>query len=97
MVQAIENWAKLSGTLREIRPPQGDSPMSELVIQVDRADDVEGYPNMLSDTPGRELAVAVRADDPSDLGVEPGASVHVRAQRAGPDVVVAHPDDVSSD
>ncbi len=96
MVQAIENWAELAGTLREIRPPAGDSPMSELVIQVDRADDVEGYPNMLSDTPGRELAVAVRADNPGDLGVEPGASVRVRAQRASPDVVVAHPDDVSS-
>lgn len=92
----MENWAELGGTVREVRPPAGDSPMSELVIQVDQADDVEGYPNLLSKTPGQELTVAIRAENPDDLGIEPGAKVRCRAQRAGPGVVVAHPDGLSS-
>lgn len=96
MVQAIENWAELAGTLREIRPPEGTSPLSKLVIQVDKADDVEGYPNLLADTPGRELTVAIKTEKLDDLDVRPGAAVRCRAQRAGPDAVIAHPEEISS-
>jgi hypothetical protein len=96
MAQAIENWAELAGTLREVRPPDGPSQMSKLVIQVHKADDVEGYPNLLADTPGRELAVAIKTAKLDDLDVQPGAEVRCRAQRASPDVVVAHPDEISS-
>lgn len=96
MVQAIANWARLTGTVREVRPPGDASPMSELVIQVDRADDVEGFPNLLSETPGQELTVAVKTANPGDLGLEPGASVSVHAQRASPDVVIAQPSGISS-
>jgi hypothetical protein len=91
MVQAIENWADLSGTLRDLRPRPGVENMSELVLHVDRADDVEGFPNFLAETPGRELEVAIRNDALPPEPPPAGTRISLRAQRAAPDVVVAHP------
>jgi hypothetical protein len=92
MVQAIENWADLSGTVREVRPRPGVSQMNELVLEVEQADDVEGFPNLLVEAPGSEVAVAIEAATLQAAGVEPGAKVRCRAQRAAPNVVVGHPE-----
>ncbi len=90
MVAPIENWAELSGTVRDVRPRPGVPQMSEMVLAVDEARDVEGYPNLLTEAPGGELAVAVESDRLG--GIEPGSRVRVRAQRAGPATVVSHPE-----
>jgi len=95
MVQAIENWAELSGVVRDVRPRPGVPGMSEVVLAVDGVRDVEGYPNLLSEAAGQELAVGVQSGGVA--GVEPGARIHCRAQRAGPRTVVAHPDHVTRD
>jgi hypothetical protein len=90
MVQAIENWAELKGTVRAVKPRQGVPRMSDVVLAVEQADDVEGYPNLLTEVPGQELAVSVDTESLGDL--EPGVRVRVRAQRADPQTVVAHPE-----
>jgi hypothetical protein len=97
MVQAIENWADLAGTVRAVKPAAGESRMGQLVIQVERSDDVEGYPNLLANAQGEELAVAVRSERLDELAPAPGARVRLRAQRASPTVVVAHPESVASE
>jgi len=90
MVAPIENWAELTGTVREVSP-RADAPgVSELRLAVDEARDVAGFPNLLTEAPGGELAVCV--DDDSLGAIEPGTRVRVRAQRAGPRTVVAHAD-----
>lgn len=90
MVRAVENWAELTGAVREIRPRPGVPGMSEVVLAVDGAEEVEGYPNLFAEAPGQELVVSV---DTASLGdVEPGATVRLRAQRAGPRTVVAAPE-----
>ncbi|HET7506767.1 MAG TPA: hypothetical protein VFJ53_00260 [Solirubrobacterales bacterium] len=95
MVEAIENWAELSGTLRDLRPRAGASEMTDLVVAVDAAEDVEGFPNLLSDAPGQELTIAVRNEALPPDPLAPGEKVSLRAQRAAPDVVVAHPESLS--
>ncbi len=97
MVQAIENWAELAGTVRKVHPPAEESRMGRLVIDVERADDVEGYPNLLAGTPGEELAVAVDPEKLGDLDLSPGSRVRLRAQRAAPNVVVAHSESIAGD
>lgn len=95
MVRAIENWAELTGTVREVRPRQGVPDMHEILLAVEGAADVEGYPNLLGDAPGQELAVSV---DTEKLGnAEPGARVRLRARRAGPETVIAHPEGIFQD
>jgi len=90
MVRAIENWAELKGTVRAVKPRQGVPQMSDVVLEVEESHDVEGYPNLLAEAPGSELAVSVDTESLGD--VEPGARVRVRAQRADPQTVVAHPE-----
>lgn len=89
-MRAIENWADLRGTVREIRRRPGVPQMSDVVLAVEEARDVEGYPNLLTEAPGQELAVSVETEKLG--GIEPGAEVRCRAQRADPRTVVAHPD-----
>ncbi len=93
MVRAIENWAELGGTVREIKPREGVAQMSDVVLAVEAADDVEGYPNLLTDAPGRELAVSIETEKLG--GIEPGTRVRCRARRADLHTVVAHPDGLS--
>lgn len=90
MVRAVENWADLTGTVRAIGARPGVPGMSEVVLAVEEARDVEGYPNLLTEAPGEELVVSADTADLDDL--EPGARVCLRAQRADPRTVVAAPE-----
>jgi hypothetical protein len=92
MAQAIENWADLLGSVREIRPHCGAPQMSELVLAVERADDVEGFPNAFAETPGNELPIAVETGRLEQAGIGRGDRVRVRVERASPSTVVAHPE-----
>ena len=95
MVRAIENWTELAGTVREVKPRPGVPQMSDVVLAVERADDVEGYPNRLADAPGGEVTVGIETEK---LGAAvPGAKVRCRAQRTGPRSVIAHPRGFSPD
>lgn len=89
IVKAIENWAELSGSVREVRHRAAGR--SELLIAVERAEDVAGFPNLLAGTPGRELAVSVATDAVERMGLRGGDAIVCRAQRAGPRSVVAQP------
>lgn len=93
MVRAIENWAELAGTVREVRPHEGIPEMSDLILSVERADDVEGYPNLLADAPGQELAVMIETEKLADA--KPGERVRCRARRGGLETVIAHPSGLS--
>jgi len=62
-----------------------------LVIAVERADDIAGFPNLLGRTPGRELAVSAAAEEVERLGLRAGDAIRCRSQRAGPRSVVVQP------
>jgi hypothetical protein len=89
MVRAIENWAELTGIVREVKPRPDVPQMSNVVLAVERADDVEGYPNMLADAPGRDLTVSIETEKLG--GVAPGAKVRGRARRDDLEIVTVHP------
>jgi len=95
MVQAIENWTDLSGTLRDVRPREGSPGMTDVLIAVEEARDVGDFPNLLTGTPGQELAVAIETEAVPRLRLRPGDAIVCRAQRASPQTVVAHPDGLS--
>jgi hypothetical protein len=91
MVAPKPNETRLAGTVRRVRPNQQRPNFSELVVAVDRADDVEGRANLLADTPGGELTVTTDAKEVTELGLQPGERVVIGAEVRGPGAVWSRP------
>jgi len=91
MVSAKPNKARLAGTVREVRADDRRPDRVDLVMTVDRADDVEGDANLLAHTSGQELTVTTDARDLAELGLERGDRVVVDAEVRGPGAVWSRP------
>lgn len=87
MVQVIENWADITGTVRAVEPSDKGPTYRTLILDVDTVTDVPGFPNLLSDTPGTTLAIIIPGPDPA-----PGTSLKARVRRASPFEIFANPD-----
>src|SRR3954453_18309974 len=67
MVQVVENWSQLTGTVREVQvdPELGDHLLGtgdvHAVAPVPRPSG-DHYPNLLADTAGQRLVITVRHD-----------------------------------
>jgi hypothetical protein len=94
MVSPKPNETRIEGTVRELRPNERRPGYMELVVAVDRADDIEGRANLLADTPGQELAVTTNAKDVEELGLQPGERVVVGAELRAPGAVWSRPNSV---
>jgi hypothetical protein len=83
MVQVIENWAFVVGTLGAL--VRGDGPGVTSVVDVQEVQDAEGWPNLLAQFTGQRLPVRV-PDAAADAWRE-GARARVRARLGGPGIV----------
>jgi len=97
MVAPKPNETRLVGTVRQVRPDERQPNLLELVVVVDRADDVEGRANLLAHTRGEELTVTTNAKDVAELGLQPGERVLVGAELRGPGSVWSRPHAVRRD
>lgn len=91
MVSAKPNETSIAGTVRAMRPVEYPAEAVELVVEVDRADDVEGRANLLADAAGEELAVTTDLDDVAELDLQPGERVVLDAEVRGPGAVWSRP------
>lgn len=94
MVSPKPNETRIEGTVRELRPNEERPGYVDLVVAVDRADDIEGRANLLGHTPGEELAVTTDAKELEELGLEPGERVAVGAELRAPGAVWSRPNAV---
>ncbi|MGA7688692.1 MAG: hypothetical protein WCA29_05635 [Jiangellales bacterium] len=96
MVQAIENWASVTGAVRGVVPSDKGPDWRVLVLDVGPAqiDDLEGWPNLVRGQVGDDhlLAVTVREAQLDESIIAPGQLVRCRARLAAPGQVMAHPD-----
>ncbi len=91
MVQIVENWTDVVGTVRAITTRDDVMNDATLWLVVDAVHDVEGSPNLLAATPGELLEVATPRASLDDAGVVSGTQVKARVRRAGPGRVFAPP------
>lgn len=89
MVRAVENWTLLTGRVRGLREIRDG--VSHVIMVVTRADEVQGFPNLLADAPGSELVVSLKSAAIERVGLQVGDAISVRAQRSGPRSVVGQP------
>ena len=89
MVQVIENWSGITGTVCSLKP---DAELPDHVVAEVDVDSVvpvaretgEPYANLLGDTAGARLNLTLPAAVAASAGVEPGRRIAQRAQRSSP-------------
>jgi hypothetical protein len=97
MVRAKPNETRLAGTVREVRRAGRKGDAVDLVVAVERADEIEGCANLLADTPGQELTVTVDAEDVAEADVQPGRRIVLGAELRGPGAVWSRPKSLRAD
>jgi len=90
LVQVIENYAGIEGQLVEARDSAEVADHGVLVVQVDRVNPVDGYPNLLAQAQGQRLEVLVRKERLGAYAV--GQPLQLRVRRASPSAVFAADD-----
>lgn len=96
-MQVVENWAVLAGTLVSMRRGGAGGAVDGHVawtVRVARVEDVDRFPNLLRDAAGTDVLVQVPSAAADEAALAEGLQVAVRARRAGPQRVFAHPDGV---
>ena len=94
MVQAIENWCCVIGTIDKLDRRSGDKSNVEhavLLLQINKIKQIPGYPTMIRAEDTTAISVVVR---PSQLDGDAtnGQRVKIPVRVAGPDRYFAHPD-----
>ena len=82
MVQIVENWAELTGTVQSIGTSDKGADHGLVLLEVEAVADVEGFPNLVRVNPGEVVPVIVRRDTLERAGVVQGSHVRGRVRRA---------------
>lgn len=95
MVQAIENWCCVTGTIDKLDSrsarTKGNPDQSVLLIRIDKIKPVEGYPTLIHAEDAATISVIVRRLQ-IDADRIDGRRVAIPVRLAGPDRYFAHPD-----
>lgn len=95
MVQAVENWCCVSGTIDSIDPggdnARANSDQVVLSIRIGKIEPIEGYPALVQFEDAVTISVIARRSQLEDGRAE-GRRVSIPVRVAGPDRCFAHPD-----
>lgn len=95
MVQSVENWCCVSGTIDDLDPKADQARANPdqvvLSIQIGKIKPVEGYPALIRIEDGATISVIVRRAQLGP-GRAAGQYVTIPIRVAGPDRCFAHPD-----
>ena len=100
MTQVVENWSHVVGRVEKWTPPKDADDYGELVVRVERVEDVKGqggkaWPNLLEKAEGTTLRVRVPASGAKTLDAREGASIAIDVRRVRePGVVFANPEKI---
>jgi hypothetical protein len=92
MSQIIENWSDLTAKVLSVSLHPSLPGMAVVRLAVDTAAPVAGFAHLLGDSQGSELDVNVRREQIEKAVLATGMRVALRARKARPTVVFAHPD-----
>jgi hypothetical protein len=89
MVNVIENWSQVTGTIRTIEPDPELPDHVLLTVEIDSVDPVqresgEHFPNLLARTLDQTVELTLRADAAARGDVRPGKRISARVQLFSP-------------
>jgi len=83
-VQVIENRADATGKIREIRPHENLPDYCTVVFDLESAEPVERYPNLMASAKGRSIDITVPNDELTRRKLAVGQQLTLRIKKAGP-------------
>lgn len=90
MVQAIENWADVTGKVSSIGDSDKGPDWMTVGVQVEAVEDVEGFPNLVKGAAGDNLLIIARRSTVHRVGASEGSRIRCRVRKASPVDVFAH-------
>lgn len=90
MVQVVENWAQVTGTIAAVAPSPRAADWLDLVFEDPAVSDVEGFPNLVAAAP-RPLRVRCPSRTVAEAGLAAGQTVSLRVRLGGPGDLLAGP------
>ena len=94
-VQAVENWALISGKLDAINDHSELSDYASAMVTVTEVTPVEGYPNLFSWAVGKQISINIPKTKVDQLALAPGDSLRARVRKAGPTSSFADPHEIA--
>ena len=91
-VSVIENWTDIHGSIQRWQAESDIPGHGILEVYVEEAFEVEGFPNLLGQTPGSLLNVYVSAATVEGQAIRPARKIACRVRLGGPNKVFCHPD-----
>jgi hypothetical protein len=91
MVSVIENWTDMEGIVLSLKQPEVLKNFLEAEVTVEKAYDVEGFPNLLKKTVGKTINVFIPRDLAAKSQLSSGLRISFRA-RGGMREIFVHPD-----
>lgn len=95
MVSIVENWADITGEVRSMAPATDLKGFLIATIQVEQVRPVVGFPNLLGDVVGTQLAVHIPETSAKALSLTPKKRIACWVRKADRQRVFAHPDHIS--
>lgn len=92
MVQAVENWADVTGVVEHVGPAPGREGFVTAAIRVTGVKNVGELPNFFTDAVGQVVDVHVPVPSADEAGLRPGRNVSCRVRKADAATAFAHPD-----
>jgi len=93
MVQIVENWSRVTGTVEAFAPSGDPQRPGVLSLRISAVCPVEPFADLMAGWEGRTIEVPVPASLLPRLDLVPGRSVTLRLRRGGPTAVFSHPEE----
>lgn len=93
MVQVIENWTKLRGQIIDVEPDTENVSFLRLSIAVEDTQPVNGFANLVAESAGAVIRVAIPRRGVNLLNVRKGRWIELQV-RSTPKGFFAHPDKI---
>jgi len=94
-VQVVENWALIKGKIVAINPHGELDQYMSATVAVTEVDSWDGYPNLFSWAPGREITVNIPRAKADELSLSSGDLISARVRKAGPTSAFVDPDSLA--
>lgn len=94
MVQIVENWSRVTGTVESFAPSADPEHLGVLRLRVDAVHPVEPFANLMAGYEGRIIEVSIPASLLPLLDLAPGRTLALRLRRGGLTAVFCHPEEM---